>query len=88
MWLGAWRSRCDEPLGLTWVKKMKVFFDTIAVEQDYWMPKINKLEKALNLWRMRSLALLGKALVINILGFSKLLYLAKVDCALVGFCAS
>ena len=42
------------------------------------MPKINKLEKALNLWKMRLFSLLGKALVINILGFSKVLYLAKV----------
>ena len=42
------------------------------------MPKINKLEKALNLWRSRSLSLLGKALIINVLGFSKLLYLARV----------
>ena len=24
MWLGAWRSHVDEPLGLTWVKKIKV----------------------------------------------------------------
>ena len=24
MWLGAWRSRSDEPLGLTWVKKMNL----------------------------------------------------------------
>ena len=81
MWLGAWRLRADEPLGLSWVKKMKVlgvFFGTIPVEQDNWMPKINKLEKALNLWRSRSLSLLGKALIINVLGFSKLLYLAKV----------
>ena len=81
MWLGAWRLRVDEPLGLSWVKKMKVlgvFFGTIPVEQDNWMPKINKLEKALNLWRSRSLSLLGKALIINVLGFSKLLYLAKV----------
>ena len=81
MWLGAWRYRSDEPLGLTWVKKMKVlgvFFGTIPVEQDNWMPKINKLEKALNLRRTRSLSLLGKALIINVLGLSKLLYLAKV----------
>ena len=42
------------------------------------MPKINKLEKALNLWRARSLSLKGKALIINVLGLSKLLYLAKV----------
>ena len=66
MWLGAWRFRSDEPLGLTWVKKMKVlgvFFGTIPVELDNWMPKINKLEKALNLWRARSLSLKGKALI-------------------------
>ena len=71
MWLGAWRFRSDEPLGLTWVKKMKVlgvFFGTIPVELDNWMPKINKLEKALNLWRARSLSLKGKALIINVLG--------------------
>ena len=24
MWLGAWKNRTDEPLGLTWVKKMKI----------------------------------------------------------------
>ena len=81
MWLGAWRSRSDEPLGLTWVKKMKVlgiFFGTVPVELDNWMPKINKLEKALNLWKARSLSLLGKGLIINTLWFSKLLYLARV----------
>ena len=35
MWLGAWRDRTDEPLGLTWVRKMKilgVFFGTVPVE--------------------------------------------------------
>ena len=33
MWLGAWMSRADEPLGLTWVRKMKalgVSFGTVA----------------------------------------------------------
>ena len=24
MWLGAWRSHEDQPLGLTWVQKMKI----------------------------------------------------------------
>ena len=60
------------------MKVLGVLFGNIPVEQDNWMPKINKLEKALNLWRSRSLSLLGKALIINVLGFSKLLYLAKV----------
>ena len=66
MWLEACRSRSDEPLGLTWVKKMKVlgvFFGRVPVELDNRMPKIDKLEKALNLWRARSLSLLGKALI-------------------------
>ena len=81
MWLGAWKSRADEPLGLTWVKKMKVLgvvFDTIPVEQDNWMPKVNKLEKSVNLWKSRSLSFSGKCLILNILAFSKLFYLARV----------
>ena len=81
MWLGAWMSRADEPLGLTWVRKMKVLgvvFGTVSCEEDNWEPKIKKLEKSLNLWRSRSLSLLGKALIINTLGLSKLVYLAKV----------
>ena len=81
MWLGAWMSHADEPLGLTWVRKMKVLgvvFGTVSFEEDNWEPKIKKLEKSLNLWRSRSLSLLGKALIINTLGLSKLVYLAKV----------
>ena len=53
MWLGAWRSRVDELLGLLkWVKKMKVlgvWFGVVPVEQDNWLPKITKLEKSINL---------------------------------------
>lgn len=81
MWLGAWRNRADVPLGLTWVRKMKivgVFFGTIPVEQDNWQSKINKLEKSLNLWKSRSLSFVGKCLIINILALSKFLYLAKI----------
>ena len=43
-----------------------------------WQPKLNKLEKFLSLWRFRSLYLLGKSLIINVLGFSKFTYLARV----------
>ena len=80
MWLGAWRNRSDEPLGLTWVRKMKILgvvFGTVPVEQDNWQPKLNKLEKSLNLWKSRSLSFVGKSLVVNVLGLSELLYLAK-----------
>lgn len=80
MWLGAWRDHSDEPLGLSWVRKVKILgvtFGTVPVEQDNWQPKLNKLEKSLNLWKSRSLSLIGKSLVVNILGLSKLLYLAR-----------
>lgn len=60
MWLGAWCSCRDEPLGLTWVRKMKilgVFFGTVSLELDNWQSKINKLEKLFNLWKSCSLSL-------------------------------
>ena len=81
MWLGAWKSRVDEPLGLTWVKKMKVlgvWFGVVPVEQDNWLPKVIKLEKSVNLWRSRSLSLIGKSLIINVIGLSKFYYLARI----------
>ena len=30
LWLGAWRDRQDEPLGLTWVKKTKILGNTLG----------------------------------------------------------
>ena len=80
MWLGAWRSRTDQPLGLTWVTKMKILgvvFGDVS-DQDNWQPKLTKLEKHLNLWKSRSLSFVGKSLIVNTLGISKLTYLASV----------
>ena len=57
MCLGAWKSCRDEPLGLTWVKKMKilgVFFATVSVDQDNWEPRLSKLDKSP--WKARSLS--------------------------------
>ena len=81
MWLGAWHNPTNESLELTWVCKMKIlgiFFSTVPVKQDNWQMRINKLEKALNLWKSHSLSLIGKSLIINVLGTSKFFYLAKV----------
>ena len=52
MWLEEWRTRTEEPLGLTWVCKMKVlgvFFSTVPLNHDNWQPRVNKLEKLLNM---------------------------------------
>ena len=83
IWLGAWRARPDTPLGLSWVQKMKicgVWFSNglVNVDPDNWLPRISKLESNINLWKCRSLSLIGKVLVINILGASKFWFLAKV----------
>ncbi len=49
-----------------------------TTEQDNWQPKLQKLQKHLNLWKTRSLSLVGKSLIVNIFGISKLVYLASV----------
>ena len=82
MWLGAWRSCPDEPLGLKWVTKMKLlgvwYTNGLAnVDPDDWQAKLNKLEKNLNLWKTRSLYV-GKSLLINVIGASKFWFLARV----------
>ena len=80
-WVGAWKSRDDQPFGLTWVKKMKilgVFFGVVDAQRHNWEPKLFKLDKMLTIWKPRSLSMIGKSLVINVLGVSKFLYLARV----------
>ena len=80
MWLGAWRSRADQPFGLTWVTKMKILGVVFGqnAESDNWRPKLKKLENHLNFWKSRSLSLVGKSLIVNTIGISKLLYLATI----------
>ena len=83
MWLGSWRGCPDQPLGLTWVTKMKILGVVFSsglcdVSADNWEPRLSKLEKSLNLWKSRSLSLVGKSLIINTLGISKLIYVSQV----------
>ena len=80
MWLGTWRSRADQPFGLTWVTKMKILGVVFGqnAESDNWRPKLKKLENHLNFWKSRSLSLVGKSLIVNTIGISKLLYLATI----------
>ena len=80
MWLGAWRSRADQPFGLTWVTKMKIIGVVFPqnAESDNWRPKLKKLENHLKFWKSRSLSMVGKSLIVNTIGISKLLYLATI----------
>lgn len=42
------------------------------VSVDDWEPRLVRLEKSLNLWKSRSLSLVGKSLIIKMVGISKL----------------
>ena len=50
----------------------------VNVDPDNWLPRISKLESHIHLWKCRSLSVVGKVLVFNILGASKFWLLAKV----------
>ena len=51
---------------------------TINVDKDNWQTRLEKLESKLNSWKRHSLSFVGKALIVNVLGASKLWFLAKV----------
>ena len=81
MWLGSWKDRLDQPLGLQWVNTMKILgvvFGTVPVERDNWEPRLSKLDSCLSLWKSRSLSFLGKVVILNVLALRKLLYLSRV----------
>ena len=80
-WLSRWRDRVDEPLGLNWLRKMKLLgtvFGSVDAERDIWEPRISKLEKSWSLWKSRSLSIVGRVLVLNIFGLSRLLFASRV----------
>ena len=81
LWLGAWKDRPDEPLGLSWVKKTKILgivFGSVNVECDNWEPRLSKLDQCVSRWKNRSLSFIGKVLILNILGLSKLLFVSSI----------
>ena len=59
------------------MKILGVVFGQVT-ELDNWQPKLEKLEKHLNLWKSHSLSYVGKSLIIDVLAISKLLYLVSV----------
>ena len=60
------------------MKVLGIVFGNVNVERDNWEPRLSKVDKMLSLWRSRSLSLVGKVLILNILAFSKLFYLFRI----------
>lgn len=82
LWLGAWNGRTDAPVAIEWgsvkVKILGVFLGPFVSEEDNWRPRITAVQNVLSSWHQRSLSYRGKALVINTLALSRILYVASV----------
>lgn len=83
MWLGWWRANGATPFGVKWVTKMRIpvfFFSNglLNVDNDTWKPKLDKLSSVLGLWSQRDLPFVGCAMIVNVLGASRLWHVAKI----------
>ena len=83
MWLGGWRSCATTPFGLDWVPKIKildVYFSNglVDVDVDNWRTKLDKLTSVLDRWKQRDLSFIGRAMILNTLGLSRLWHVSKV----------
>ena len=47
-------------------------------KRENWEPRLSKLDNILNMWKTRALSFIGKALIVNVLGISKLMHVARV----------
>ena len=67
------------------MKLLGTVFRSVDEERDIWEPRISKLEESLSLWKSRSLSIVGRVLVLNIFGLSRLLFVSRVLEPLTGF---
>ena len=82
MWLGRWRANGASPFGFKWVNKLKilgVYFSNglVNVDEDNWRCKLDKLKRTLGLWSKRDLSVLGRSIILNVLGASRFWHVAK-----------
>ena len=60
------------------MKLLGTVFGSVDTERDILEPTISKLQKTFSLWKSRSLSMVGRVLVLNILGLSRLLFVSRV----------
>ena len=74
------------PQGVNKIRILGVYFSNglLSVDNDNWQSKLDKLSNVLNLWKQRDLSFVGRALIVNVLGASKLWHVAKVSRHLLG----
>lgn len=82
LFLGAWKDRTDAPLGIEWNSKSLKLLGVEHAPQApavlNWAPALDRVSSTLNGWSKRSLSLVGRVLVLNLLAMSKLWYVGTV----------
>ena len=76
------KNNCSVPLIFT--DKLKVLGvwvgnGLVDVNADNWDKVMEKIQNALNMWKMRNLSVFGRALIVKSLALSKLWYISRVE---------
>jgi len=80
IWLGNYKDHPPDFNAITFtnepLKCLGIFVghDKVKCEEYNWVPKLERLQNMLYAWKNRELTLFGKALVIKVLGISKLIF--------------
>ena len=80
MWLGCRKNNTETPFGFRWprdpIKALGIFFSYYLNKTNElnFVEKVKNLEKTLNCWKRRNLALDGKINIVKTIRLSKLIY--------------
>ena len=83
MWVGKNKNYLETPLGLEWcigVKTLGIHFscDQEQVMKQNFQDRLNEVQKATNLWKLRGLSIFGKVTIIKSFLIPKLLYVSSI----------
>ena len=84
LWLGPWRFKNSKPFGLKWTKDPVralgtfISFNVKENNKKNIDRKIDNMKAKLDIWRARSLSLLGKCLIVKCLGISHFICTASM----------
>ena len=82
MWLGCWKERHDTPFNFKWsyepISELGVFsYDKAKIDKLSFDDKLRNMERVLNVWKCRKLALIGRINIVKTLALSKLIFISS-----------
>lgn len=82
MWLGRWRGRSDQPVGLNWTNEGKKFYGvylgTNECSKKNWDIIISKFQKCVNLYGCRDLSFRGRSTILKAVLCSSIWYVGSL----------